>query len=64
MGIPVLGVVENMSGLRQALPDLRFLARSGPGGSEVDVTGHVLEALRASMPDMQVKISFSAGYKY
>ena len=28
-GIPVLGVVENMSGLRQALPAFRFLTPAG-----------------------------------
>lgn len=47
-GIPVLGVVENMSGLRQSLPAFRF---SGPSGE--DVTAAVLRgaAAAAGLPE-------------
>ncbi|GAB4823469.1 hypothetical protein N2152v2_010515 [Parachlorella kessleri] len=38
-GIPVLGVVENMSGLRQALPAFRFLSPAGR-----DITEAILQA--------------------
>jgi hypothetical protein len=47
-GISVLGVVENMSGLRVALSDLRFIA---PDGS-TDCTTAVLATLAEKAPDL------------
>lgn len=43
-GIPVLGVVENMSGLRQPLPSFKFY---GPSGE--DITAAVLAAAAAAV---------------
>jgi hypothetical protein len=42
----VLGVVENMSGLQQAVSELRFLDASS--GQQQDVTEQVLQLLRSS----------------
>lgn len=42
-GIPVLGVVENMSGLRQPLPSFKFFSPSG-----TDITSAVLQAAAAA----------------
>lgn len=44
-GIPVLGVVENMSGLHAPLPSFHFF---GPGGE--DVTAAVLAAVQGVVP--------------
>lgn len=44
----MLGVVENMSGLRQPLASFRFKA-AGPQGEERDVTAAVLAALQQSL---------------
>lgn len=53
VGMPVLGVVENMSGLQQSLQSFRFLL-PGPNGAAQDVSEDVLKALRSSLPDSQV----------
>jgi len=55
VGMRVLGVVENMSGLQQRAPGLRFTygAEGGASGSGEDVTARVMEALRAQFPDLQ-----------
>ena len=45
VGIPVAGVVENMSGLMQEVAACRFL-RPGPGGETEDLTARALELLR------------------
>ena len=50
VGIPVLGVVENMSGLRQAASEVAFKQADGSGG-EVDVTARVLQILREQLGD-------------
>ena len=48
VGIPVLGVVENMSGLSQQLDRFRFF-RPGPNGSQQDVTDQVMQHLPAEL---------------
>ena len=53
VGMPVLGVVENMSGLQQGLASFRFLL-PGPDGAAQDVSAEVLKAVQASLPDSQV----------
>ena len=50
VGIPILGVVENMSGLRQPVSGFRFKALDGNGG-EQDVTQQVLAALKQQLVD-------------
>jgi Mrp family chromosome partitioning ATPase len=57
VGLAVLGVVENMAGLRlpAASPGLRFVLPGGEGGAsgngcEDDVTARVLAALAAALP--------------
>lgn len=54
VGLKVLGVVENMSGLQQPVEGVRFL--QAPAGSSaqppVDVTAAVLGALRQVAPDL------------
>ena len=50
----MLGVVENMSGLRHRLGDFRFLRRSGAGGAEADVTAAVLQRIREVAPELEV----------
>ncbi|KAF9587718.1 hypothetical protein IFM89_004695 [Coptis chinensis] len=51
VGVPVLGVVENMSGLRQPLGDVRFM-RVSETGEERDDTEWALEYLRKNAPEM------------
>lgn len=51
IGVPVLGVVENMSGLRQPLADVRFM-RVAETGEERDDTEWALEYLRKNAPEM------------
>lgn len=48
VGIPVLGVVENMSGLSQQLDKFRFF-NPGPDGSQQDVTEQVMQHLPAEL---------------
>ncbi|KAL3131467.1 cytosolic Fe-S cluster assembly factor nbp35 [Trebouxia sp. C0009 RCD-2024] len=48
VGIPVLGVVENMSGLSQQLDKFRFFS-PGPNGSQQDVTDQVMQHLPAEL---------------
>lgn len=59
VGIPVLGVVENMSGLSQQLDKFKFF-RPGPDGSQQDVTDQVMQHLPAElqvMPFLMCKLS-------
>ena len=51
----MLGVVENMSGLRQRLGDFTFMRRDVPGGAERDATAEVLEQLRRVAPELEVR---------
>ncbi len=62
VGLPVLGVVENMSGLQQRVPELRFTyapaavgdAHAAPtnGVCPLDVTAHVMALLRTQFQDL------------
>lgn len=58
VGIPVLGVVENMSGLLQPLSNLKF-KNIKDDGKEEDVTQSVLEELRQHVPHLQSLYAFS-----
>ncbi|KAK9125060.1 hypothetical protein Scep_013906 [Stephania cephalantha] len=51
VGLRVLGVVENMSGLRQPVSDLHFMKVSETG-EERDVTEWALEYMRANAPEI------------
>lgn len=51
VGIPVLGVVENMSGLRQPMSDLRFERINGEAGVE-DVTEWAWRCIREKAPEL------------
>ncbi|KAK9132448.1 hypothetical protein Scep_011976 [Stephania cephalantha] len=51
VGLQVLGVVENMSGLRQQLSDIQFMKVS-ESGEERDVTEWALEYMRANVPEI------------
>lgn len=48
VGIPVLGVVENMSGLSQQLDKFKFFSHM-PDGTSQDVTQKLLEHLPAEL---------------
>ena len=51
VGVKVLGVVENMSGLSQPITDLKFLKMTD-NGEQRDVTEWVKEYLREKAPEM------------
>lgn len=51
VGVPVLGVVENMSGLCQSLVDFRFIRGTGTD-EQIDVTEKVLECMREKAPEL------------
>ncbi|XP_044467091.1 cytosolic Fe-S cluster assembly factor NBP35-like [Mangifera indica] len=51
VGVPVLGVVENMSGLCQPLTDFRFI-RGAENGEQIDVTENVIKYMREKAPEM------------
>lgn len=59
VGIRVLGVVENMSGLCQPLSSFSF-TRPGPSGEEEDVTEMVLDGLRKVAPHLLEGVLASA----
>jgi len=50
VGVPVLGVVENMSGLRQPLSDLRFIKSDEAG--ETDATEWALNYIKEKAPEL------------
>lgn len=58
VGIRVIGVVENMSGLRQPISDMRFL-KSNETGDEDDVTEWALSYIRSNAPELLSVISCS-----
>lgn len=58
VGIRVLGVVENMSGLCQGLGDFRFTMATETG-EEKDVTGWVLGQLEERAPDLLSVVAHS-----
>lgn len=41
VGLPVLGVVENMSGLQQKISEVKFTQSGADGAAQVDVTEKV-----------------------
>ncbi|KAK1267983.1 Cytosolic Fe-S cluster assembly factor NBP35 [Acorus gramineus] len=51
VGIRVLGVVENMSELRQSIADLKFMSTSESGG-EVDATELAMKIIRERAPEL------------
>lgn len=51
VGVPVLGVVENMSGLCQALSDFKFM-RTMETGKQEDVTEEVIQQMKEKAPDL------------
>ena len=50
VGIPILGVVENMSGLRQGAAEYTF-KRANAQGKEEDITDKVLDLLKQHLGD-------------
>ncbi|PSS14519.1 Cytosolic Fe-S cluster assembly factor like [Actinidia chinensis var. chinensis] len=58
VGLEVLGVVENMSGLCQPVSDLKFL-RSTESGEQTDVTEWVMKYMRENAPEMLDVIAYS-----
>lgn len=53
VGLPVLGVVENMSGLTQPVGNLTFRDASG-----ANVTASVLQAVQSVLPNSQVCLAW------
>lgn len=51
VGLPVLGVVENMSGFHQPLTDFRFIKPSDDGAQN-DVTQWVMEYVKEKAPEL------------
>ncbi|EHA8586290.1 cytosolic Fe-S cluster assembly factor NBP35 [Cocos nucifera] len=58
VGIRVLGVVENMSGLRQPISDLKF-AKLSDAGDEIDVTGWALNHIKTNAPELLSMVACS-----
>ncbi|OIW10334.1 hypothetical protein TanjilG_28085 [Lupinus angustifolius] len=58
VGVKVLGVVENMSGLYQPLTDLKFMKLTD-SGEQKDVTEWVLENIREKLPEILSLIACS-----
>ncbi|XP_008792158.1 cytosolic Fe-S cluster assembly factor NBP35-like [Phoenix dactylifera] len=58
VGIRVLGVVENMSGLRQSIPDLKF-AKLSEAGDENDVTEWALNYIKTNAPELLSMVTCS-----
>ncbi|GAB2229675.1 hypothetical protein Droror1_Dr00013925 [Drosera rotundifolia] len=58
VGLNVLGVVENMSGLNQSLPEFKFLKRT-QNGEDSDVTAWALEYMKEKAPELLKLIASS-----
>lgn len=58
VGLQVLGVVENMSGLCQPLSDIKFLNIT-ENGEQKNMTEWVLQCLREKVPEMLNLVAFS-----
>ncbi|RWW78661.1 hypothetical protein BHE74_00013104 [Ensete ventricosum] len=58
VGIRVLGVVENMSGMRQSISDFRFV-KSNETGDDNDVTEWALSYIRSNAPELLSVIACS-----
>ncbi|KAJ0263628.1 hypothetical protein HA466_0039380 [Hirschfeldia incana] len=52
VGVNVLGVVENMSGLTQPLSDVKFMRLTTAAGSSVDVTQDMISCVRENAPEL------------
>ncbi|CAL9241010.1 unnamed protein product [Arabidopsis halleri] len=52
IGVPVLGVVENMSGLSQPLTDIKFMKLVTETGSSIDVTQDMISCIRDNAPEL------------
>ncbi|CAG7889758.1 unnamed protein product [Brassica rapa] len=59
VGVPVLGVVENMSGLCQPLADVTFMKVQTELGLSVDVTQEVISCLRKNAPELVNVLAYS-----
>nr|CAA8286972.1 Unknown [Brassica rapa]CAA8287939.1 Unknown [Brassica rapa]CAA8392556.1 Unknown [Brassica rapa]CAA8404241.1 Unknown [Brassica rapa] len=59
VGVPVLGVVENMSGLCQSLADVTFMKVQSELGLSVDVTQDVISCLRINAPELVNVLAYS-----
>ena len=59
VGIPILGVVENMCGLRQAATGFTF-KQSNSQGIEVDVTEQILSLIKQQLGDKVILLPFNA----
>ncbi|KAF3598575.1 hypothetical protein F2Q69_00037848 [Brassica cretica] len=59
VGVPVLGVVENMSGLCQPLADVTFMKVQSELGLSVDVTHEVISCLRKNAPELVNVLAYS-----
>ena len=59
VGVPVLGVVENMSGLCQPLADVTFMKVQSELGLSVDVTHDVISCLRKNAPELVNVLAYS-----
>ncbi|KAL8043769.1 hypothetical protein ABFX02_08G006500 [Erythranthe guttata] len=58
VGLPVLGVVENMSGFSQQLSEFKFMNVSA-SGEQKDMTESVIAYMRENAPEMLNLIAFS-----
>ncbi|KAK6144833.1 hypothetical protein DH2020_021653 [Rehmannia glutinosa] len=58
VGLQVLGVVENMSGLSQPLSEFRFLNVTG-SGEQKDVTEWVIASMREKVPELLNLVAFT-----
>ncbi|CAN0902752.1 Cytosolic Fe-S cluster assembly factor NBP35 [Linum grandiflorum] len=58
VGVEVLGVVENMSGLAQPVTDLKFM-KLGEAGEQTDVTERIMEYIREKAPEMLELVAYS-----
>lgn len=63
VGLNILGVVENMSGLQQPLASMRFMAQPGGGKAPRDVTQQVLALLQGSDLDVESIVAQSDVFK-
>ncbi|GKD76396.1 cytosolic Fe-S cluster assembly factor NBP35 [Tanacetum coccineum] len=52
VGIQVLGIVENMSGLSQPLSDIKYMKRSMNGEEPEDVTKRALKIMKEKAPEL------------
>ncbi|GAA0139096.1 hypothetical protein LIER_00712 [Lithospermum erythrorhizon] len=58
VGLDVLGVVENMSGLCQPLTDMKFLSTTETG-EQRDITAWVMASLKEKAPEMLNLVAFT-----